>query len=70
MATADEVGKTHESGGGAHCAVGDMTTVPHTPTSPGEERAERDRIHVWHRYGLLAVTLAVLVRGLLLRLTA
>ncbi len=26
------VGKTHESGGRTDCAVGSMTTVPHTPT--------------------------------------
>lgn len=31
---------------------------------------QRHRIHVWHRYGLLAVTIAVLVRGLLLSLAA
>jgi len=32
VATAEEVGEADESGGGAHRAVGNMTTVPHTPT--------------------------------------
>jgi len=32
VATAEEVGKANENGGGAHRALGGMTTVPHTPT--------------------------------------
>jgi transposase-like protein len=38
VAAATEKGETHKSGSGADCAVGDMTTVPHTPTS-GEDAA-------------------------------